>query len=273
MFSIAIRAALAYFIAYGGNWLFGTNMAERPVVVGAVAGLLLGDLKLGLTMGAALEVIFMGAVNIGGQISADPAAATVFAVAFATQQSIDADAALTIAIPIGVLLGFVTMFVNNIFLTILVPLIDKYAAEGNEKGLYIYLNFGVWFAKNVVFASVIFLGILAGHTAVEAFVSNIPTVVMTGLQVAGKFLPAVGLAILMKMLWGKGLAPYYFLGFILSIYVGLPLVAVASVGFIVAFIVGYRELDLINMEAKLKETNLAVTPVKSTGDEVEDFLG
>lgn len=271
MFEIALKSALAYFIAYGGNWLFGTNMAERPVVVGAVAGLLLGDLPLGLAMGASLEAIFMGAVNIGGQVSADPAAATVFAVAFATQQSINADAALTLAIPIGVLSGFATMFVNNIFLTVLVPVIDKWAAEGNERGLYLYMNFGVWLIKNIVFAAVVFFGILAGHNAVEVFVNNIPDVVMTGLTVAGKFLPAVGLAILMKMLWGKSIAPYYFFGFVLTIYLELPLIAVSALGIIIVLIVGYREIQLLKLEAKLQAGAENISNNEKTSD-VEDFL-
>lgn len=266
MLHIALMSALAYFICYGGNWLLGTNMSERPIVVGAVAGLLLGDLKLGLMMGASLEAIFMGSVNIGGQVSADPAAATVFAVAFATQQAIDPEAALTIAIPIGVLLGFVLMFVNNIFLTVLVPVIDRYALEGNEKGLTIHLNFGVWLVKNIVFALVIFVGVYAGHNAVEVFVNNIPEVIMTGLSTAGKFLPAVGLAILMKMLWSKEVAVYYFLGFVLVIYMELPLIAVAVIGAIIAYITASRDIQINQLES-----NEFVNKQESTSD-VEDFL-
>ena len=111
----ALLAALSYFICYGGNWLLGQCMIERPIVVGAVTGLLLGDLPTGLIMGASLEAIFMGSVNIGGQISAEPAAATVFAVTFATMQTVDANAALAIAVPIGILSAFVSMFINNCF--------------------------------------------------------------------------------------------------------------------------------------------------------------
>ncbi len=241
-------------------------MTERPIVVGAVTGLLLGDLKLGLMLGASLEAIFMGSVNIGGQLSADPAAATVFAVAFATQQTIDAEAALTIAIPIGVLLGFVSMFVNNIFLTVFVPMMDRFAAEGNEKGLVWILNFGIWLAKNIVFCVVIFIGVYAGHTAVASFVDKIPAVVMTGLSVAGKFLPAVGLAILMKMLWSKEVAIYYFLGFVLSIYVGLPIIAVAVLGLILTLSIAYRDLELNKIRAG------ALTAREDVKSDVEDFF-
>ncbi len=251
MVNIALMSALAYFICYGGNWLLGTSMTERPIVIGAVAGIFLGDIKLGLMIGASLEAIFMGSVNIGGQLSADPAAATVFAVAFASQQTIDAESALTLAIPIGVLLGFVSMFVNNVFLTVFVPLMDKWAREGNERGLAIYLNFGVWLAKNIAFCIVIFVGVYAGHTAVSSFVANIPAVVMTGLSVAGKFLPAVGLAILMKMLWSKDVAIFYFMGFVITIYLGLPIIAVAAMGIIVTITIAMRDMELIKLKASI----------------------
>ena len=118
MLKIALLSALSYFICYGGNLIFGQSMSDRPIVIGALTGLLLGDLPQGLIIGATLEAVFMGSVNIGGQISADHSAATVFAVAFATSSTLEPEAALTIAVPIGVLMGFVTMGVNNIFLTV-----------------------------------------------------------------------------------------------------------------------------------------------------------
>ena len=62
----AFLAALSLFICYGGNWLIGQCMIERPLVVGAVTGILLGDIPTGVAIGAALETIYMGAVNIGG---------------------------------------------------------------------------------------------------------------------------------------------------------------------------------------------------------------
>ncbi|MFB8725371.1 PTS sugar transporter subunit IIC [Enterococcus casseliflavus] len=269
MISIALRSAISYFLTYGGNWLLGTSMLERPIVVGAVTGILLGDLGLGLVMGAALEAIFMGAVTIGGQISADPAAATVFAVAFASQQSIDPEAALTLAVPIGILLGFVLMFVNNIFLTFLTPVIDKAAQNGNAKLLCGPLNYGVWFLKNIFFSSIIFLGVYAGHNAVEAFVDSIPAVLMTGLTVAGQFLPAVGLALLMKMLWSTENSIYYLLGFILAMYLELPLIAIALLGAILVAAVSLRDIEMNKLTQKDVS---AVTSSTNENADVEDFF-
>lgn len=80
MIGLAIMAWLTVLICYGGNWVLGQCMIERPLVVGLVAGLLMGDVKTGVIIGASLEAIFMGAVNIGGAISAEPVTATALAV-------------------------------------------------------------------------------------------------------------------------------------------------------------------------------------------------
>lgn len=76
MIGLAVMAWLTVLICYGGNWVLGQCMIERPLVVGLVAGLLMGDVKTGVIIGASLEAIFMGAVNIGGAISAEPVTAT-----------------------------------------------------------------------------------------------------------------------------------------------------------------------------------------------------
>ncbi len=268
MLNVALLSALSYFVCYGGNWIFGQSMSDRPIVIGAFTGLLLGDLYQGLIIGAALEAVFMGSVNIGGQISADHSAATVFAVAFATNSSLDPSAALAIATPIGILMGFVTMAINNIFLTVFTSLMDKWAKEGNERGLLIYLNFGVWLVKNLFFAAIVFAGVYAGYNAIDIFVNSIPEVIMTGLNVCGQLLPAVGLALLMKMIWTKEIAVYYLLGFILYIYVGLPIVAIAVIGIIIVVVSAMRDFELNRLSAKT-ENALAT---ESDDSELEDFL-
>ena len=266
MLNIALLSALAYFICYAGNWIFGQSMSDRPIVIGAVTGLLLGDLTQGLIIGATLEAVFMGSVNIGGQISADHSAATVFAVAFATNSTLDPEAALTIAVPIGILMGFVTMFVNNIFLTVFTSLMDKWALEGNERGLLIYLNFGVWFVKNVFFAAIIFFGVYAGYGAVSTFVDSIPEVIMTGLNVCGKLLPAVGLGLLMKMIWTKEIGVFYLLGFVMFTYLNLPIVAIAVLGIIIVVVIAMRDFEI----NKLRQQGVIAT--SGLDDELEDFL-
>ena len=143
-------------------------------------------------------------------------------------------------------MGFVTMFVNNIFLTVFTTLMDKWALEGNERGLLIY--FGVWLAKNLFFAAIVFFGVYVGYNAVEAFVDSIPDVVMTGLTVCGQLLPAVGLALLMKMIWTKEIGIYYLLGFVMFIYMNLPIIAIAVIGIVIVVATAMRDFEINRMK-------------------------
>ena len=62
----SIVTAVVVFLTVGGQELFGFTMLGRPIVIAPIIGLLLGDVQTGLAVGASLEAIFMGVVNVGG---------------------------------------------------------------------------------------------------------------------------------------------------------------------------------------------------------------
>ena len=99
----AFLVALAVFICVGGAELAGFTMLNRPIVIGPLVGLFLGDLSTGVTVGAALEAVFMGVVNIGGASAAEPGIATAVGTAFAIMMGKGSEVALTLALPIGIL--------------------------------------------------------------------------------------------------------------------------------------------------------------------------
>ena len=57
--------------------LCGDMLLERPIVVCPLIGLVLGDYKLGLELGATFELIFMGAQTIGGSVPPNMVVASV----------------------------------------------------------------------------------------------------------------------------------------------------------------------------------------------------
>ena len=252
MLQTAFLAALCVFICLGGNWLWGQTMIERPLVVGTIMGLIMGDMRTGILIGASLEAIFMGAVDIGGALSAEPVTATVLATTFAITLGVNTKAALALAVPIGVFAAFILMFMKNVVMNIFAPLVDKVASDDNSKGLT-RLHFGMWFLNYFIFSLVTFFAVLAGSRPVQQLVAQIPANLMAGLAATGGLLPAVGFAILMRMLWSKQLSPYYFLGFILAAYMNLPSVAVAAVGIIIVVIQWIRDKQIMDIENKQKE--------------------
>ena len=46
----------------------GTNLIQRPIVLGPLVGLILGDFQMGIVVGATLELAFLGQVSVGAYI-------------------------------------------------------------------------------------------------------------------------------------------------------------------------------------------------------------
>ncbi|MGU8762454.1 PTS mannose/fructose/sorbose/N-acetylgalactosamine transporter subunit IIC [Clostridium perfringens] len=263
----ALMAALSVFICFAGNYLTGQSMMERPLVVGLVTGILMGDMKTGILMGAALEAVFLGNVNIGGVIAAEPVTATTLATTFAIISHVETKAAITLAIPIGMLAAFVVMFLKNVLMNVFAPALDDAARENNQKKI-VALHYGTWALYYLIISAISFLGVLLGSGPVNALVENILAKLMNGLSAAGGLLPAVGFAMLMKLLWDNKLAVFYLLGFILTAYLKLPAVAVAVVGVVICVVTSQRDLQI---------SNLVLAGPKGSGqmtkeDEEEEFF-
>ena len=73
---------------------------------------------------------------------------------------------------------------------------------------------------------------------------------MNGLNAVGALLPAVGMALLLQMLWSTELSIYFFLGFTLYQYLGLPMIAIAVLGVIIAIASGLRDKEIFDLTKK-----------------------
>ncbi len=245
----AFLVALAVFLCVGGAELIGFTMLNRPIVIGPLVGLFLGDLQTGVLIGASLEAVFMGVVNIGGASAAEPGIATAVGTAFAIMLGKGSEVALTLALPIGIL-GLQIKTVIYIFIVgMFAKTFDRLAAEGKERQI-ILLHYGLWVVQWVLYSMFAFLAIMFGSNAVSKLLDAIPDVVMNGLTVCGGLLPAVGMAMLMKMLWDKKICVAYFFGFVMSAYLNLPLIALAVLGVVIAVYVASNDYRMNQFAAK-----------------------
>ncbi|HGF7712570.1 TPA: PTS sugar transporter subunit IIC [Enterococcus faecium] len=46
------------------DFAIGSNLLNRPIIMGPLVGIVLGDFTQGIIIGASLELIFMGAVSV-----------------------------------------------------------------------------------------------------------------------------------------------------------------------------------------------------------------
>ena len=79
----ALLVAFAYWITWLIDGILGWQTMTRPIVLGTVIGLLCGDLKTGVIMGASLEAVYMGISGIGGSLAADYRSGTAVGVGLA----------------------------------------------------------------------------------------------------------------------------------------------------------------------------------------------
>jgi PTS system mannose-specific IIC component len=266
MLGTALLAMLAAFISIGGNYLFGQCMSERPLVAGFIAGLIFGDVGTGVIVGAALEAIFMGAVNVGGAVTAEPVTATTLAVVFVVVMHMDQGVAIALAVPIGLLAGLLYEFIHLSLSSLGAPFIDRAAASGKEKNIKL-VHFLGWFIKYTICCIPTFLGVLLGAEPVSQMIDQVPDTVIAGFTASGNLLPAIGMAMLLKMLWDKKLAVYFLLGFILVSYLSLDMVGVAAFAFVIVVVAVLRDKQNLDLQHKFKSKAL---PISSSKDDDEE---
>jgi PTS system mannose-specific IID component len=213
----------------------GTTLLSRPLVLGPLVGLALGDLHQGILIGASLELIFMGNIKVGAAIPPDVVTGGVLGTAFAILSGKGAAIALALAVPISILAEML-LSALFVFRSTFNKLFASYAEEGNYRKVQrLHLLSGA--LKPLLMGLIGWLSLQLGAGAMRLVLDNIPGWVNAGLQVAGNVLPALGFALLMNLLFHKKVAPYFFLGFVLAAWMKLPMIAIGALGVIIAFLV------------------------------------
>src|SRR6185312_967615 len=192
----------------------GTTLLSRPLVLGPLVGLVLGDLEQVVIIGATLELIFMGNIKVGAAIPPDVITGGVLGTAFAIISGKGPAIALAIAVPVSILAELVisSLFV---FRSVLNKKFNQYAENGDFNGIQrLHIFSGI--LRPIFMGIIILLALMLGGPVMKSFLDMIPTWVQTGLTVAGNMLPALGFALLLHLMFNKTVAPYFFLGFILA---------------------------------------------------------
>lgn len=251
---MVVQALLLGILAGFGIWdgrVAGQTMFERPIVLGPIVGLILGDVQTGIIMGASVELVMMGVVGIGAAVPPDVVCGGILSTAFAILSGLDTGTAVALSLPIatlGQLLGILDRTLNLGF----ARWADKGAAEGDAGVVTKALWSGAalfWITSFLV----VFLGVLLGSQVIGDFVSWLPTFITHGFTVASGMLPALGIAILMTLIFDKTNAAYLFVGFVLTALLGMSTTGVAVVGGVIAYvfyqatIVRKRELESISV--------------------------
>lgn len=229
-FLVALIASLVYMESRIG----GQHMLDRPVIIGPLVGLVMGDLKMGLYIGGNLELIWMGLVGIGTTTPPDVVVGSALATALAIETGATYETTLALAIPISLLAQLVSIGVC-ILNTVFAHRADKCAEKEDYRGVEV----SNWMGSVVYFLSKfleIFVGYLVGDKAITLLVNAIPASVQNGLAQAGNLLPALGVAMLLQMTFDKKFGAFFFLGFAMAAFLNVSTIGAAFFGVVTAVI-------------------------------------
>lgn len=212
----------------------GPQMLRRPLVVGPIVGLILGNLHESLIISATLELMWMGLGNMAGYRTPDMITGTIIGVTFGITSGQGAEVGVTLAVPTALLtqqLGTLTGTIKQCF----TPMVYKLTANGNFKGVDKVTALALFLS--VIYRAIpTFLIVYCGNDLINSILAAIPSDVLKGLGVASSMLPAIGLAILMDLLIKKGIWLFILLGFVLTAYLELPIIAITIIGIIFGYL-------------------------------------
>jgi PTS system mannose-specific IID component len=227
----ATAISLAAYLAVS-VWPLGVGYFTlyRPLIGGTIVGLILGDVQGGMAFGAALNAVYLGFVSTGGSLPSDLVTAGYIGAALALTSGLGVDAALsTLGIPLGILGSF--LWLGRMTLgSGLAHWADARAEQGDAAGV---AAINLWAGQGLLFvfyAVPTFLAVYYGQRGVDQLLSLIPGALIEALSVVGGMLPAVGIGLLLRTIGKPRLIPYFVVGFILAVYLGLPIVVIALLG-------------------------------------------
>lgn len=205
---------------------FGSPMWNDPIVIAPLVGLVLGDFQTGLVVGATLELIFMGVFPVGASVPPDAVSGAVIATSYVILYNAPIERAVALVVPVSML---VVMFTNLQF-TLLntwgAHRADKYAENADIAGVErMHVVYGIWNKLNL--AIIITLGFYFGVPVIETIISYVPDFILHGVDVAAGLMPAIGFAMLTRMMISKEMVAYLILGFLLSSYFHVPILGIA----------------------------------------------
>lgn len=210
---LTLLAFIKHVDYYGIPMIF----VNYAVFWGLITGVVMGDWKTGLAIGGTIQLMQLGVAGFGGSSIPDYGTMAIIATAYGV--SLGADTGLAIGLPVGML---------GIQLDV-VAKSQKFCNEGKFK----QMNAILWVCP-VLFglcaALPVFVSVTLGQPAVNWLLEVMPQWFLSGLTLAGKMLPAVGIAMLLRYMPTAKYFQYLLAGFFLSAFLNVPIIGAAIVG-------------------------------------------
>ncbi len=217
--------------------LLGECKLREPVVTGFLVGLILGDVTQGLIIGAQMQLMWMGATAIGPTAGLDIGTGGTIGVAVALTTGSGVESAIMFGVPVSVVMQFVNTLLMALFSGAM-AMADKEVDKLNFRGLAM-IHWGCTILLVALYWILTFSLMYFGSGIIDTIVNGLPEWVSNGLNGVAALLPALGFALLMKIIMNGSLWPYFILGFVPAAFVGfdMNMVGMAAVAVAIALII------------------------------------
>ena len=208
------------------------NLGKSVFLGNFIVGIILGDVVLGLKVGALIELAFAGLTPAGGTQPPNPVFAGLMGTVLAYTTGCQPSAALGLCLPFSFLGQYLILFYYSAF-SFFMGKADKAASEADTSTIT-KINLTT---MAIVSGVVAFLCTYVAQEPMKMFVNSLPEVITHGLEVAGGILPAVGFGMLLRVMMKTKYTPYFIAGFLMASFCDMPnLLPVALLGTVFALI-------------------------------------
>ena len=231
IFEQALLVSLFVTIAFIDSHTFQTHIF-RPIVVGPIVGLIMGDTATGFAVGVSIELMFLAVIFVGTATPPDPTISTAIATAIAILGGGGTELAVATALPVSFIGQIATTFQNSLINVYFMHRVDNAVSKMN-RGAIIRNNTIYPMIMNILLYGVpTFLAVYFGADFVANIIESIPEKIISGLAVGGGMIGAVGFALLLSTIKSKKMWPFFIIGFFFASYlhvnmIGIALLAVA----------------------------------------------
>lgn len=236
------------------------QMLRRPLLVGPLVGIILGDMQTALVISATLELMWMGLGNMAGYQTPDMIVGTILGVTVSITSGTGSSpegiaagvaAATTVAILVQQLL-VMTRLIRQFF----EPWADRIAKDGNFNGI-MTINLVAFAIQFLLRAIPTFIVVYFQEGVVDKILNFVPANILSGLGTASAILPAVGLSILLTLMIKGILWPFLLFGFVLSAYLGLGILPITLISLSFAIIYSYI-MEIIDRQNEMASMPIGV---------------
>lgn len=239
LFQAFLIGVFAYLGSKRTPWFFGVaggwNMIGRPLVAGLIVGLILGDVTNGVIAGAMVQALFIGQITPGGAMPADVNWAAYIGIPLALAAGGTGEQAVALSVPLSMLGLGLFNFIMTINATF-PHMADKATEKGDGAGIH-RATYLAAVPSFILRAGSAMLICYLGTPLAEVLINNMPAGVLHFFEVAGKMLPAIGFAMLLKQSLAKGwMMVLFLLGWILIGSTSMSVTALAIFAAAIAFI-------------------------------------